>query len=166
MDVLEAILGRRSVRSFKDAPVIDESVTRLIEAARFAPSGGNRQPWRFVEVRDPRRINMIKMFSAGLRGDPTLIIAICAEVIEPITLIDIGMAAENIMIEAVELGLGSCAILSFSEEPIKKLLEIPENMKLVLLLSMGFPSLEPDIRTKKTLEEIAYSEKFGKRFLS
>lgn len=166
MDALEAILCRRSIRSFKDEPVNDESVLKLIEAARLAPSGGNRQPWRFVEVRDPRRINMIKMFSAGLRGDPTLIIAVCSEAIEPITLLDIGMAAENIMIAAVELGLGSCAIVSFSGEPIKKLLDIPEEMKLVLLLSMGYPSSEPILRPKKPTEEIAYSERFGKRLLS
>jgi nitroreductase len=164
MDVMDAILKRRSIRAFKDDPVPDEAVKRLLEAARWAPSGGNRQFWRFIEVRDPKRLGMIKMFSAGLRGDPTLIIAICARVSEPMNLLDLGMAAENIMIEAVELGLGSCAIASYSEGPVKKLLEIPDDMELVLLLSMGYSDESPEPRPKKPLEEIAYSERYGEGF--
>ena len=164
MEVFRAILERRSIRSFSDRPVADEAVERLLEAARWAPSGGNVQPWRFVEVRDPRRIRMIKMFSPGLRGDPTLILAVCAEVAEPINMLDLGMAAENIMIEAVELGLGSCAIASFSEEQVGRLLGVPEGMRLVLLLSMGYPDGEPSRRPRKPLGEIAFSERYGERF--
>ena len=166
MYVMDAILKRRSIRSFTDDPVPDEAVKRLLEAARWAPSGGNRQFWRFIEVRDSKRLDMIKMFSAGLKGDPTLIIAICAKVSEPMNLLDLGMASENIMLEAVELGLGSCAIASYSEGPVKQLLEIPDGMELVLLLSMGYPDESPTPRTKKPLDEIAFSEKFGEGFSS
>lgn len=166
MEVMDAILKRRSIRAFTNEPVPNEAVERLLEAARWAPSGGNRQSWRFIEVRDPRRLDMIKMFSAGLKGDPTLIIVICATVSEPMNLLDLGMASENIMLEAIELGLGSCAIASYSEEPVKKLLEIPADMELVLLLSMGYPDESPTPRPKKQLDEIAFSEKFGKGFRS
>ena len=166
MDVMEAILKRRSIRAFTDEPVPDEAVERLMEAARWAPSGGNRQFWRFIEVRDPRRLDMIKMFSAGLKGDPTLIIAICSKITEPLNLLDLGMASENIMLEAVELGLGSCAIASYSEGPVKQLLGIPDEMELVLLLSMGYPGESPQRRPKKPLSEIAFSEKFGEGFSS
>jgi nitroreductase len=161
MKVMDAILKRRSIRSFKDDPISNSVVERLLEAARWAPSGGNRQFWRFIEVRDPKRIGMIKMFSAGLKGDPTLVIAMCAKISEPMNLLDLGMAAENMMIEAIELGLGSCAIASFSEKPIKNLLEIPDDLDLVLLLSMGYPAENPKPRSKMTLNDIAFSERYG-----
>ncbi len=166
MDVFKAILKRRSIRSFTKEPISDEVVTKLLEAARWAPSGGNRQFWNFIEIRDPRRIDMIKMFSAGLKGDPTLIIALCAKINEPMNLLDIGMAAENIMLEAIELGLGSCAIASYSDGPVKKLLEIPDDIELILLLSMGYPDEEPKTRPKKSLSEISSSEIFGEAFKS
>lgn len=169
MEVFEAIQKRRSVRSFKDTSVPAESLRRLLESGRWAPSGGNRQPWRFVVVRDPRKIRMIKMFAEGLAGTPTLLIAICAEqrptndIYAKTTLMDIGMAAENIMLEAVELGLESCAVASFSEEPVKHLLGVPKEMSVILLLSMGYPDRDPTLRPRKSIGEIAYGERYGER---
>jgi len=163
VDTFETIMKRRSVRSFSDKPVPAESIKKLLEAARWAPSGSNRQPWRFIVVRDPKRIKLIKMFSEGLSGNPTLVIAICAEDMDMYTMMDIGITAENIMLEAVELGLGTCAIGSFSEEPVKQLLRIPKELSLVLLMSIGYPDTEPRPRSRKALEEIAYSEKYGER---
>jgi nitroreductase len=165
MDMLETIMKRKSVRSFSEKPVSAESVKKLLEAGRLAPSGSNRQPWRFVVVQDSKRIKLVKMFSEGLSGNPTLLIAICAEAAEPDTYLDIGIATENIMLEAVELGLGSCAIGSFSEEPVKRLLGIPMEVPLILLLSIGYPDKEPVFRSKKPIEEIAYSEKYGERLV-
>jgi nitroreductase len=81
-------------------------------------------------------------------------------------LLDLGMASENIMLEAIELGLGSCAIASYSEGPVKQLLGIPDDLELVLLLSMGYPDETPKSRPKKPLDEIAFSEKFGEEFRS
>ena len=161
MEVYEAILKRRSIRSFENRVVPDESLRRLLEAARWAPTGGNRQPWEFVAVRNPKKNRGIKMFSEGLSGYPTLIIAICTPDRSPITRLDIGMAAENIMLECLDLGLGSCAIASFNAEPVKRLLEIPEELSLVLLLSIGYPEGEPRHRPKKALDEIAHCERYG-----
>lgn len=161
MNVNEAILKRRSIRSFTADPVSDEAVKMLLEAGRWAPTGGNRQAWEFVAARNPKLIRSIKMFSEGLAGTPTLVIALCTPDRSPITMLDLGMASENMMIQCIELGLGSCAICSFNGPPIKKLLNIPEDVNLVMLLSIGHPEGEPRIRPKKKLEEIAYSEKYG-----
>jgi nitroreductase len=163
MDTFETIIKRKSIRSYSEKPVPAESVKKILEVARLAPSGSNRQPWRFVVVQDAKRIKLIKMFSEGLSGNPTLVIAICAEAAEPDTYLDIGIATENIMLEAVELGLGSCAIGSFSEEPVKQLLGIPKEIPLILLISIGYPEGEPRLRPRKALEEIAYGEKYGER---
>jgi nitroreductase len=161
METTEAILKRRSVRSFKDKPVPDDAVKKLLDAARLAPTGGNRQPWKFVAVRNPKMIRNIKMFSEGLGGVPTLVIGVCCDDINPVTVMDIAMASENVMIQCVDLGLGSCAIASFNQEAVKKLLEVPAEVQMPLLLSIGYPEGEPRIRPKKELKQVAYEEKYG-----
>jgi nitroreductase len=161
METTEAIVKRRSVRRFKDKPVSDEDLKKLLNAARLAPTGGNRQPWKFVAVRNPKLIRGVKMFSEGLSGTPTLIMGMCTDDMNPITIMDMAMASENIMIQCVDLGLGSCAIASFNKESVKKLLEVPDNISLPLLLSIGYPEGEPRQRPKKTLSEVAYQEKYG-----
>jgi len=161
METTEAILKRRSVRNFKDKPVPDDAVKKLLEAARLAPTGGNRQPWKFVAVRNPKMIRNIKMFSEGLGGVPTLVICVCCDDMNPVTVMDIAMASENIMIQCVDLGLGSCAIASFNQEAVKKLLEVPAEVQMPLLLSIGYPEGEPRIRPKKELKQVAYGEKYG-----
>jgi len=172
LDVFSAILQRRSIRSFRDTPVPRESVKRLVEAGRWAPSGGNRQPWRFIVVQNAKTIRMVKMFAEGLAGTPTLIVGICTEkrgtddIYSKTTLMDIGMAAENMMLEAVELRLGTCAIASFSEEPVKRLLGVPDDVTIDLLLSIGYPDKEATVRPRRAVEEIAYREKWGERLVS
>jgi nitroreductase len=163
MKVYEAMITRRSIRRFKDKSISDEIVTNLLETARLAPTGGNRQAWEFIAIRNPKRIKSIKMFSEGLGGTPTLIIAAITPDRRPITLLDIGMATENIMIQCIEFGLGSCAVASFNEEPVKNLLEIPKEKELVLLLAIGYPDGEPRLRPKKELEEIAFGEVYGRQ---
>jgi nitroreductase len=164
MDVYEALLERCSIRSFTKEPISDEDLKKLLEVARWAPTGGNRQPWEFIAVRDKNRISSIKMFSEGLFGTPTLIIAVCAPDDRRITLFDLGMATENIMIQCVELSLGSCAIASFNPAPIKKILEIPNEVRLLMLLSIGYPDGEPRKRPKKELSKIAFNEIYGQEF--
>jgi nitroreductase len=161
MNVKESILERRSIRRFTDRPVSLEDLKTLMEAGRWAPTGGNRQPWEFITVQNPQMIRNIKMFSEGLSGDPSLIIALCTPDRGQVTMIDLGMAAENIMLQCVELGMGSCAIASFNLDAVKRLLGIPENIELPLLLSIGYPDGKPRIRPKKELQEIWFMEKYG-----
>jgi len=161
MEVTEAILKRRSVRRFQEKPVSDEVLRKLLNAARLAPTGGNRQPWKFIAVRNPKLIRSVKMFSEGLSGTPGLVMGMCIDDMNPVTIMDMAMASENIMIQCVDLGLGSCAIASFNKESVKKLLEVPDNVSLPLLLSIGYPEGEPRQRPKKELNEVSYEEKYG-----
>lgn len=77
--IFEAIFNRRSVRKFKDVDVEDQKVRRILEAAVWAPSGGNIQPWRFIVIKDKELMELVKMFSPGLLGSPPLIIAVCSD---------------------------------------------------------------------------------------
>lgn len=170
MELTQAIVSRRSIRKWGPKAVPKDAVLKLIEAARWAPSGGNRQPWRFVVVQDPALIRLIKMFAQGIFGDPPLIIAVSVEKGTGVEarprrfttkLIDIGMAAQNILLTAESLGLGSCAIRGINEEAVRELLEIPPTFQVVLLINIGYLDETPKPPPKKLLEEIAYSELYG-----
>ena len=170
-NVLATVKARRSVRKFKPEHIQDKLIMKLIEAARWAPSGGNIQPWRFIVVQDSQTLRLINMFSPGIHGDPPLVIVACVE--EPISsiitsnsvsIMDVAMACENIIILATELGLGTCPVKSFSASAIRKLLKIPPRIKPLLLLSIGFPDDNPIPPPKKSMKEILFREKYGRRF--
>jgi nitroreductase len=123
--VLEVIKGRRSVRSFKPDPIPEEHLKLILEVGLWAPSGGNAQPWEFVLVREKQVIDKIRLFSPGLFGDPYALIVLCVnknrikrrdESGKQIALMDVAMAAQNMMLEACYLGVGvqlSVVIASF-----------------------------------------------------
>lgn len=79
MDVLDAIKGRRSIRCYKEDPIPDELIQKILEAARWAPSGGNIQPWKFIVVRDRILLDLLKKVSPGYLGDAPLAIVICSD---------------------------------------------------------------------------------------
>jgi nitroreductase len=172
--MLEVIKTRRSIRSFKQEPVPDEDAMQILDAARLAPSGGNRQRWKFVYVKAPHVVRMIKNCSPGIYGDAAAVIAICLEVekeafgrteySDAVGIMDVGFAAENILLAAKALGLGGCAIASFNASGVKKVLEIPDGWKPVLLVTLGYPDKEPRVPTKKTLSEVVYLNRFGEKW--
>jgi len=124
MELWEAINGRRSVRAFNDRPVERNVLERLLEAAIWAPSGGNAQTWQFVVVTEPGRIRSIKTVSPGLLGDPAAVIAVCQDLTKArakggslgetfLAPVDAAMATENLLLAAYAEGLGTCVIASF-----------------------------------------------------
>jgi len=154
MDLWEAINGRRSVRAFLDRPVERDIFERLLEAAIWAPSGGNAQTWRFVVVTEPERIRSIKTVSPGLLGDPAAVIAVCQDLAEArerggtlgetfLAPVDAAMATENLLLAAYAEGLGTCTIASFHRGAVGRLLDLPEGVEPMLLVSMGWPAERP-----------------------
>ncbi len=167
--VLDIIKGRRSVRSFKSDPVPEEHLRLILEAGLWAPSGGNAQPWEFVLVREKSLIDKIKLFSPGLFGDPYALIVLCVnknrikrrdESGKQIALMDVAMAAQNIMLEAYYLGIGSCPIASFNKTAIKELLDIPDHVDPVLMVSLGYPEGWPEPPKRRSFEEVVHYEKY------
>lgn len=174
MSVLDVIMSRRSVRSFKDDPVSDDDAEKILDAARMAPSGGNRQRWEFVYVKDPRVLRMIKNCSPGFYGDAAAAIVIGmleereafgrTEYSDIVGIMDVGFAAENILLAAHALGLGGCAIASFNESGIRKIVDAPEGWRPMLLVSLGHPSEQPKTPSKKALCEVVHLDSYGKRW--
>jgi len=165
MDVLEAIKTRRSIRSFKTKLISDEDAVKILEAARWAPSGGNKQSWTFNYIKDPQVLRMIKNCSPGLYGDAVAAIVIGIEDgVRSIGLLDVGFAAENICLAAHALGIGSCPIASFITGSIKKIVDAPEGWEPILVISLGYPDKVPNAPPKTPLSEIVYLDTFGKRW--
>lgn len=167
--VLEVIKGRRSVRSFKPDPIPEEHLKLILEAGLWAPSGGNAQPWEFVLVRERQVIDKIRLFSPGLFGDPYALIVLCVnknrikrrdESGKQIALMDVAMAAQNMMLEAYYLGVGSCPIASFNKTAIKELLDMPDHVDPVLMVSLGYPEKWPEPPKRRPFEEVVHYEKY------
>ena len=154
MELWEAIKGRRSVRDFLDRPVTRETIESLLEAAIWAPSGGNAQTWRFVAIIDPAEIMKIKIVSPGLLGDPAAVIAVCQDLVQArakggnlgetfLAPIDAAMATQNLLLVACAEGLGACTIASFHRRGLRRLLGLAEGIEPILLVSLGYPAQLP-----------------------
>jgi len=177
----ELILSRQSVRRYAETPVETEKLTLCLEAARLAPSASNSQPWKFIVVnQEPLRTEVaratfsdIKLINKFTVQAPVLIVIVMekAKLITRLAmmvkkkewpLIDIGITAGNFCLQAAELGLGTCMIGWFEEEKIKKLLQIPSDKSIGLLISVGYAVEGYPVRTKirKPMEEILSYNKY------
>ena len=154
MELWEAIRGRRSVRRFAERPVEAAALERLVEAAAWAPSGGNAQTWRFVIVTDQAEVRRIKTVSPGLLGGPPALVAVCQDLAEArrrggalgetlLAVADAAMAAQNLLLAAHAEGLGTCVVASFHRGGVARLLGLEPGVEPILLVSVGWPAQTP-----------------------
>jgi len=169
MDVFEAITARRSIRKYKSEPVSSAQFGKILEAARLAPSAGNRQPWRFVVVRDENRKGQVAVAAnnqAFLRDAGAIVVAAVDPEISPRWHEkDIMIALEHMILAATALGLGTCWIGAFNEDELKRLLKIPEKIKVVALLPIGSPNEKPRPTPRKSFHEIFFKEEWQTPFV-
>lgn len=170
MSILGTIKARRSVRDYLPTPVPDEIVHQLIEAAAWAPSGSNAQLWTFIVVRKRENVHKLKILSPGIIGEPAAMIVIGRD-LERAKQLGIeaesvsawmgdGMAAQNIMLLAHELGIGSCAVRSFHPRVVQILLDLPAWIEPQLIVLLGTPAREPLVPYKRPLEEMIHWEQW------
>jgi len=161
MDALEAIRTRRSVRKYTGDPIPREDLETIIDAGRLAASGNNRQPWDFIVVTQREMIDRLKVASAWMEEAG----AIVAVVMDPDSrwwLEDGAAAVENMLIASTALGYGSCWCEGRTlphEEEFKQLLGVPEEKRLLTLVTIGVPAEWPT-REKKSLEEVIHWERY------
>ena len=161
MEVFDIIKERRSIRAYKSERIPNDKLERLLEAARLAPSAANRQNWKFIVVDNEEIKNQLVVASNNQTfvGTASHIIAGIGDSTQKWHQVDLAIALEHIVLEAVELGLGTCWIGAFNEDEVKRILKIPQDKKVVALLTVGVPAESPDARPRKHLEEIiAYNE--------
>ncbi len=169
MEVFQAIKLRRSVRNYKSDPVPEEKLNKVLEAARLAPSAHNGQNWKFVIVRDEEKRKALAQAAHNqtfIGKAPIVIAAVSLEPEDmmpcqvPTYAVDLAIAVDHMTLQAAAEGLGTCWIGAFSQEDVKKILNIPENYKVVVLLPLGFPADKPGSKTRKELKEIISYENY------
>ncbi|RKZ22514.1 nitroreductase [bacterium] len=166
MEVMDAIKKRRSIRRYEAREVEEEKIRLLLEAARLAPSARNLQPWKFVVVKDRGKIEKLSRACCNQEWIKTapLIIVGCGLRKHtfrngyPSNAVDLAIALEHIVLEAVELGLGTCWIEAFYPDEVRKILGIPEDIDVSGILTVGYPAESPEPRERKSLEEIMCRE--------
>ena len=161
MEVFETIKNRRSIRAYKTERIPAEKIEKLMETARLAPSAANRQNWKFIVVDDKE---ILKTLTPACNNQPSVgssshVIAGIADPTQKWHQVDVAIALEHIVLQAVELGLGTCWIGAFNEEEVKKILKVPQEKKVVALLTVGYPAESPSAKPRKEISEIvAYNE--------
>lgn len=174
MEFFEVIRERRSIRKYKDLPVAAETIEKILEAARMAPSWHNQQCWRFLVLTSATaREKLLDVVSdanpvkKGLHQAPVVIVICgCPEESskrdgKEYYMADAAIAFEHICLAAKALGLGTCWIGGFDEGALKQILGIPETVRIVGMTPLGYPDQEPNPRPRKALSEIAFIEKWG-----
>ncbi len=177
--MLELIKSRQSDRNYMDRPVEKEKIERIIEAGRVAPSACNAQPWKFIVVTEPELRNELAIAaSAKLLGMNSFVNQAPLQIIvvrekanlsakigaavknKDYSLIDIGIASENICLQARAEGLGTCMIGWFDEKQVRKILHIPSSKRVELIITLGYPGKETREKKRKSVEEVASWNKY------
>ncbi|MBE9479024.1 MAG: nitroreductase family protein [Chloroflexi bacterium] len=180
MDLFEVIKCRRSVHSFTEEELSDDKINILLEAARWAPSAGNVQPWRFVVVRKPENIEKIWEATAWHAPDITpqnfirkasVIIVVCTDTTaykrrqssirsSLFCIQDAAAATQNLLLAACGLELGACWVGMFDEDRLKEALNIPAGIRPVAIIPVGHTKSKKKPPSRKPLEDIVYHETF------
>ncbi len=164
---LDMVKTRQSTRAYDTRPVEKEKIDRCLEAARFSPSACNAQPWKFIVVDEAGLRNnladaihdRVLAMNHFTKQAPVHVVVVrekanltsgIGQVVKDIEypLIDIGIAAIHLCLQALEEGLGTCMIGWFNQKKVKKLLAIPNNKRVELIITIGYPATE-EIRPKK-----------------
>jgi len=191
MNVYEAAIHRRSIKLFKSKPVPYDVLEKCVNAARLAPSGRNRQLLEYMIIDE--ELLLPKVFdNVGIGGDPSTeqmpkayILSLINTDLEKelqarriVTIYGDGMAVENMILVALEQGIGSCPIMNFKEKELKQMLNIPGRYEITLVLALGYPDEHPVVEVshgsiqnwrdkngvhhipKRKLEDIRHRNKF------
>lgn len=172
-ELIELINKRQSDRAYLPNPIEKDKLDRILEAGRIAPSACNAQPWKFIVINDQDLKSKIADCTSSkvlgmnhfTKQAPIHIVIIeekanftssAGSVIKGkhFPLIDIGIAAEHICLQAAAEGLGSCMLGWFDESKVKKLLNIPKSKRVPLIITIGYPAGETREKRRKELNEI------------
>lgn len=167
MELHEAVMSRCSIRSFAERPVPADLLEDLVRHAVEAPTASNLQAWRFLVCDDIQLVRAIDSFSPGLSGRPPVIIVILSDMAEAEArgsvnsriygcMMDASMAAENLMLRAADLGLGTCAIKSYNDAAVREILHLPDSLRIELLISLGYPAKMSRKPARKPMEQVLF----------
>ena len=167
MEFYDVLKTRRSIRQYKDDPVPRETLNRILEAGRIAPSWCNRQCWRYIVVSDPAQRKMLGELisnpSAECYEKAPYALVLCADPSDSgVTggkeyyLVDCGISMEHVVLAAANEGLATCWVGAFAEYPVRNLLGIPKEIKIVAISPVGYADQEPRPFEREPLQKIVF----------
>jgi nitroreductase len=170
MDIYDLIEKRRSVRTFREDPIPSESMDKLKNAMRLAPSAHNAQPYKFILVTEKELKKQVAEAASSQRFIATAPIIVVAVSLTPNDVLssevptyalDIAIALDHLSLVAVEENLGTCWVGSFDQKPIKFALNIPEEYKIGAIMAIGTPYDDPAVKARKKIGELFCNETFS-----
>jgi nitroreductase len=169
MDVIEAINNRKSIRKYKNTEIDDEKLKKILKSAQIAPSAANRQEWKFIVVKNKETREELVDAAHGQKflGQAPIIIVACSTESERVMpcgqyayTVDLSIAVSFMILEATELGLGTCWLGAFDEGKVKRILNIPEDIRVPAMFTLGYADEIPTPRPRKALDDIVCYEKY------
>jgi len=173
MDVFEAIRTRRSVRRFRGDPVPDEALRLILEAATWAPSAGNLQPWELIVVRDEEvklKLARAALHQMWIAEAPIVIVACANERRSQLgygergrrlyCICDVSAAIQNMLLAAHALGLGSCWVGAFHDDEVSEILGLPPGVRPIAILPIGYPAESPSPPPRRSLREVVHVDRY------
>ena len=163
MEFYEVISKRRSIRAYKKNTVEDSKLSRILNAARLAPTAANRQPYSLIVVKDEETKQKLKdAYSQEWFFTAPVIVCACALPDDAwkrndgkgYVDVDVAIAMDHLILAASAEGLGTCWIAAFKPEVVREVLNIPDNMEPLVLTPLGYPETIPEPTFRKPLEEM------------
>jgi nitroreductase len=154
MSVMSTIKKRRSIRNYQRKPIPEKDLMEILDIARLAPSGSNRQPWEMIVVPLCKGQKFIADCSAFIVGvdDPK----------QKWAKVDLAIAFDHITLAAIEKGLGTCWIGAFDREGVAEYFKVPEGKVVTACLTLGYPAEIPEPRHRKEMGELFHWEEYGR----
>jgi len=167
MEFMELIKKRYSVRSYKNIPVEEWKIKKILEAVQMSPSAANRQPYKIIIIHtEGRQEELKKIYSAEWFVQAPVVICICG--IKNLAWkrndgknhvdIDCAIAMDHLVIAATDLGLGTCWICAFDPCQARKILKIPDDVEPIAFTPLGYPADSPREKKRKLIEELVCYE--------
>jgi nitroreductase len=180
-DFMELVRTRRSIRKYEDLEISEEMIDNILEAVRWAPSWANTQCWEIVAVRDPvQKKNLRETLppkgnpAAGAVEKAPLVLAVCSRrnvsgyykgaattKFGDWCLFDLGIATENLCLAAHHLGLGTVIVGLFDHDRAGKILGLPDDVQVAVLVPVGFPAKSPSAPKRRETHEFVHREHYG-----
>ena len=170
MDFMELIAQRYSVRAYQSAPVEDDKLHQILEAARLAPTAANRQPMRVLVLHTAgRQEELQRIYGRAWFTQAPIIIAVCGVSEESWTRkddskasldIDAAIVMDHIVLAATALGLGTCWIAAFDPQAAREVLGLPEDVQPIVFTPLGYAADAPAPKKRRPLEELVKYERW------
>lgn len=163
MEFFELINKRYSVRAFKSDPVEDEKLSRVLDAARLAPTASNRQPFSIIVIHTKRKkTKLLSIYHTEWFVQAPLVLCLCGikdkawvrkdnrQYLD----VDIAIVMDHLILAATDLGLGTCVIAAFNAMNARTVLALPDNVEPILFTPLGYPDDLPGLKKRKNVEEL------------